>query len=105
MLCNGLIKIFDFDNNFLKCIEDVAPQNVIKIKKNKSISNLCTFVSDVVDINNIQLIDDEWPELLHFDFKEHNLVEEQGIEKSWYTIYRVRRYDGSDVFQNFKNLV
>ena len=74
------------------------------IGKNKSISNLCAFVPNVADINNIQLIDNEWRELLDFDFNEHNLVEEQDIEKCWYTIFRVRRCDGSEVFPHLKKL-
>ena len=49
--------------------------------KNKSITNLFAFVPNVVDINKIQLIADEWRELLHFDFKEYNLVKEKDIEK------------------------
>ena len=47
----------------------MAPQNVIK-GTNTSISNLCAFVPNVVAIN-LQLIDDEWRELLHFDFIRH----------------------------------
>lgn len=78
-LCNRLLEKFDFENDFPK---GLAPANVIKCNM-KSISELFYFVANVVGLDHIQDFDDEWRELLHCNFNEYNLFEENLLNHFW----------------------
>ncbi|KNC31919.1 hypothetical protein FF38_13256 [Lucilia cuprina] len=100
-LCNSLLKKFDFENDFLECVEVIAPANIVK-NNNKSIFKLCSFVPNVVEMNYIQETDDEWRELLHINFEDLGLLEEENIETFWEVIFKTKRGDGTKA--NLKKL-
>lgn len=103
-LCNRLLEKFDFDNDFLKYVECLAPSSVIKSNL-KSVSGLLSFVPNVVNLNHVQDIDDEWRELLHFNFEYYNILEERSIERFWQVIFSTKRCDGLELFPNLKKMV
>ncbi|XP_046806583.1 uncharacterized protein LOC124419838 isoform X2 [Lucilia cuprina] len=103
-LCNSLLKKFDFENDFLECVEVIAPANIVK-NNNKSIFKLCSFVPNEVEMNYIQETDDEWRELLHINFEDLGLLEEENIETFWEVIFKTKRGDGTRAFPNLKKLV
>lgn len=80
---HSLLKKFDLiENDFLKYVEILAPENVVKDKV-KTISN-------IVNSENAQKTDDEWRELCHINFKEHNLTEENKLETFWEIILKTK---------------
>lgn len=103
-LCKNPLKKFDFENDFLKCVEYLSPANVIKGQV-KSISKLCSFVPTVIGSENIQEVDDEWRELRHFNFKQCNLLQEKSIERFWEVVLSAKRCNGSEMFPFLKKFV
>ena len=50
-LCNSLLKKIDFENDFLKCVEVSAPDNVLKGKV-RTISQLICFFPNIITSEN-----------------------------------------------------